>query len=282
MTEAVRKFHYILLAGLVMGLIFILSGCGSSQEGSAAQAGSASAVKTYIVATRGTAKPFSYTDDKGNLTGYDVEVLKEVEKRDPSIHFTFKTMAVDAAFVAMDSGQVDIIANQMRHTPARDAKYLFTKEINNYTVRKLVVKKGRTDIHSLEDLKGKKVMVTTNSEMNTLVKEFNKTAGPPIQVIYTDKGSAESLNMVATGRVDASGEYVYVTEAAEKALGLPIQVVGPVLNVFDTHYLLRKDPALQAAADQIDRAIASMREDGTLKKLSEQYLGADYTVKPAV
>jgi L-cystine transport system substrate-binding protein len=277
---AVTRRESVFLMVITAVIVLFLSGCGSSGSHSSARADATSGIKTYVVATRGTAKPFSYTDDQGNLTGYDVEILKEVEKRDPSIHFIFKTMAVDAAFVAMDSGQVDIIANQMRHTPARDAKYSFTKEINNYTVRKLVVKKGRTDIHSLEDLKGKKVMVTTNSEMNTLVKEFNKTADPPIQVVYTDKGSAESLNMVATGRVDASGEYVYVTEAAEKTLGLPIQITGPVLNVFDTHYLLRKAPELQEAADRIDRAIASMRSDGTLKKLSEQYLGDDYTVKP--
>lgn len=278
--EAVKRFHYIFWAALITAFMVITSGCGNAESHSSAQAGSGTGVKTYVVATRGTAKPFSYTDDQGNLTGYDVEILKEVERRDPSIHFTFKTMSVDAAFVAMDSGQVDIIANQMRHTPARDAKYLYTKEINNYTVRKLVVKKGRTDIHSLDDLKGKKIMVTTNSEMNTIVKDFNKTADPQIQVVYTDKGSAESLNMVATGRIDACGEYVYVTENAEKTLGLPVQVTGPILHVFDSHYLLRKDPEVQEAADKIDHAIASMRSDGTLKKLSEQYLGADYTVKP--
>lgn len=271
----IRKIYKMLLIAVTIAAVGVLAGCGNTDTKKASEN-----AKSYIVATRGTAKPFSYTDDNGNLTGYDVEILKEVEKRDPSLHFEFKPMAVDAAFVAMDSGQVDLIANQMRHTPARDAKYIYTNEINNYTVRKLVVKKGRTDIQSLEDLKGKKVMVTTNSEMNTLVQNFNKTATPQIEVVYTDKGSAESLNMVATGRVDASGEYVYVTEAAEKTLGLPIQIVGPILNVFDTHYLLRKDDELQTAAAKIDKVIQAMRADGTLKKLSEQFLGADYTVKP--
>ena len=113
-----------------------------------------------MVATRGTAKPFTYTDDKGNLTGYDVEILKEVERRDPSLHFEFKAMAVDAAIVAMNSKQVDAIANQMRRNPAREGKYLYTNVPNNYTARKLVVKEGRTDIKSLDDLKGKKVALT--------------------------------------------------------------------------------------------------------------------------
>lgn len=270
------------MKGLAIGAALVsaavLAGCGSD-EGSANKSAAANA-KTYVVATRGTAKPFSYTDDNGNLTGYDVEILKEVEKRDPSIHFEYKAMAVDAAFVAMDSGQVDLIANQMRHTPARDQKYLYTKEINNYTVRKLVVKNDRNDINSLEDLGGKKVMVVTNGDMKTIMEDFNKTHNPPAEIIYSDKGSVVNFNMVATGRADATGEYVYVTDSAIKDQGLPLKVVGPVLKVFKTHYLIKKDDDHQQLADKIDAAIKSMREDGTLKKLSEQYLGADYTVEP--
>lgn len=254
-----------------------LAGCGSSGD----TAKSSAQVQNLVVATRGTAKPFSYTDDNGNLTGYEIEILKEVEKRDPSLHFEFKAMAIDAAFVAMDSNQVDLIANQMRHTPARDQKYLYTKEINNYTVRKLVVRKDRDDIQSLDDLKGKKVMVTTNGDMKQIVEEFNKTANPPIEAVYSDKGSVENLNMVATGRADASGEYVYIAKVAIDEQKLPLKVVGPVLRVFTTHYLFRKDPSLQPAIDKIDKQVAAMRADGTLKKLSEKYLFADYTEKPA-
>lgn len=270
------------MKGLAIGAALVsaavLAGCGSD-EGSANKSAAANA-KTYVVATRGTFKPVTYTDDNGNLTGFDVEVLKEVEKRDPSIHFEFKAMAVDAAFVAMDAGQVDLIANQMRHTPARDQKYLYTKEVNNYTVRKLVVKNDRNDINSLEDLAGKKVMVVTNGDMKTIMEDFNKTHNPPAEIIYSDKGSVVNYNMVATGRADATGEYVYATESAIKDQGLPLKIVGPVLRVFPTHYILRKDEGHQQLADKIDAAIKSMREDGTLKKLSEQYFGADYTVEP--
>ena len=134
----------IALAVSCAAILAVAAGCGSRDDSNA----SAGNGETIVVATRGTSKPFSYTDDSGNLTGYDVEILKEIEKRDPSLHFEFKPMAVDAAFVAMDSGQVDMIANQMRHSEARDKKYIFPQELNNYSVRKLVVKAGRTDIQS--------------------------------------------------------------------------------------------------------------------------------------
>lgn len=265
--------------GVALGASLLAAGCGSSSDSAPSKSAAADA-KTYVVATRGTAKPYSYTDENGKLTGYDIEVLKEIQKRNPGIKFEFKSMAIDAAFVAMDAGQVDIIANQMVHSPARDAKYIFPKESNNFSVRKLVVKAGRTDIKTLDDLKGKTVAVTTNSEFNTLVKEFNETADPKINVVYTDKGSAETLNLVATGRADAAGEYEYIVNAAKKDRQLPLESVGPVLKVIPTYFILKKDPELQKVADTIDKTLKEMKQDGTLKKLSEQYFGADYTVEP--
>ena len=52
--------------------------------------------------------------------------------------------------------------------------------LSNYSTRKLVVKNDRNDISKLDDLKGKKIAVTTSSEFNELVKQFNETANPPI------------------------------------------------------------------------------------------------------
>lgn len=274
----VTKLWKGIALGVALGASLLAAGCGSSDTASSKSA--AADAKTYVVATRGTAKPYSYTDENGKLTGYDIEVLKEIEKRNPGLKFDFKSMAIDAAFVAMDAGQVDLIANQMVHSPARDAKYIFPKESNNFSVRKLAVKEGRTDIKTLDDLKGKTVAVTTNSEFNTLVKEFNEKADPKINVIYTDKGSAETLNLVATGRADAAGEYEYIVNAARKDRQLPVQSVGPVLKVIPTYFILKKDPELQKVADTIDKTLKEMKQDGTLKKLSEQYFGADYTAEP--
>ena len=112
-----KKFQKVLALAAAGILALGRAGCGVQQA--AKDGGKGGDKKAIVVATRGTAKPFSFTDDKGNLTGFDVEVLKEVEKRDPSLHFEFKPMSPDAAFVAMKSKQVDMIANQMRRNPTR-------------------------------------------------------------------------------------------------------------------------------------------------------------------
>ena len=60
------------------------------------------------VATAGTLYPQSFHNDKDNsLTGYDVEIMKEVAKR-LKLEVDFTEMGVDGMLTALDSGQVDI------------------------------------------------------------------------------------------------------------------------------------------------------------------------------
>lgn len=272
-----KLWKMIALAAAAVATV-TLSGCGGEENGQQNQA--AEGAKTYVVATRGTSRPFSYADDQGNLTGFEPELLKAIEKKDPSLHFEFKAMSVDAAFVAMDANQVDLIANQMRRNPAREEKYLITNEPNNYSVRKLAVKSDRNDIQSLADLAGKKVVCTTNSEFKDMIDEFNAKSDNKIEAIYTDKGSAETLNLVATGRADAAGEYEYITESAVKDRKLPVKAVGDALAVIPTYYIIKKDEAHQELAKKLDKALQALRADGTLKQISEAYLGADYSEPP--
>ncbi len=276
---------YLLKLFFIVGALFtmfIFGGCaddaGSAPSKSSAGSEAASDVHTYNVATRGTAKPFSYVDDKGELTGYDIAILKEVEKRNPGIKFNFQTMSISSAFVAMDSNQIDLIANQITKNPDRESKYIFTNEVNNYTSRKIVVKEGRTDIQTVDDLKGKKVALTGTGEAARDLKKYNETANPQIELIFTDKGAAETLNMVATGRADAALEYTYAVDDVKKSLGLKVETVGNVIKSDPTYFVFRKSDETQKLADIINKTVKEMKEDGTLKQLSEQFLGADYTV----
>ena len=54
-----------------------------------------------------TLYPQTYHDDDNNLTGYDVEILKEVGKR-LKLKIDFTEMGVDGMLTSVNSGQVDI------------------------------------------------------------------------------------------------------------------------------------------------------------------------------
>jgi len=275
--KKLRNLGVVLLC--VTGLL-TTAGCGSTAGDTTGKAEDKAKTKTYYVATRGTFRPFSYMNEQGDLTGYDIEILKEVQKRNKDIKFEFRTRSIESAFVSLEAKQVDIIANQMSSNEDRAAKYTFTKEINNYTNSKITVKGDRNDITTLDDLKGKTMILTPTSETTRLIKKFNETAEPKINLIYTDKGSAESLNLIATGRADAGPQYEVVVREANKELGLNLKTVGSVISSVPTYFILRKDAESQSLADKIDATVKEMKTDGTLKKLSEQFLGDDYTIAP--
>ena len=66
-----NKFLRVLLAAMMIAGLSVLAGCGSDESDNSAS-GNKDA-KNIVVATRGTVKPYSYTDDDGKLTGYDVD-----------------------------------------------------------------------------------------------------------------------------------------------------------------------------------------------------------------
>lgn len=84
------------------------------------------------------------------------------------------------------------------------------------------------------------------------------------------------MSQLTTGRVDA-------TLGADFMLSLidpqgTLQSVGDALEEADVQFVFRKDdPDEQKLADAVDGALKEIKADGTLSKLSVQWLGADYT-----
>lgn len=274
-TNNKKWIAYFLMLITLIGLL-IVTGCGSQTKDSAKD--DAGQVKTYYVGTRGTYKPYTYVNDKDQLTGFDIEILKEVEKRNKDIKFEFKTMSVESAFVALEAKQIDLIANQMVHNKDRDTKYLFTKEANNVKDNQLVVKGKRDDIKTIDNLRGKTVAVVPTSPSYRDLKKYNETAEPKIKFLLTDKGATETLNMVATGRADASIDNKLTMSEANKTLNYGLKAVGENLTPIPTFYILRNDENSINLADKIDATLREMKKDGTLKNLSEKFLEGDYTI----
>lgn len=273
------KKKWVAYSGMAVMLISLLvvAGCGAKeQNGQGAKNGND--VKTYYVGTRGTYKPYTYVDDKEQLTGFDIEILKEVEKRNKDIKFEFKTMSIESGFVALEAKQIDLIANQMVHNSDRDTKYLFTKEANNVKDTQLVVKKDRNDIKTIDDLRGKVVAVVPTSPNYRELKKYNETAEPKIKFLLTDKGAAETLNMVASGRADASADNKLTMREVNETLNYGLKAVGENLTPIPTFYILRNDEDSAQLANKIDATLREMKKDGTLKNLSEKFLEGDYTV----
>ncbi len=220
---------------------------------------------TIKVGTEGTYPPFTFKDEKGELQGFDVEIINEVAKR-IGVKAEFVPTEWKAMFAGLDSERFDVIANQVSINQERTAKYDFSSP---YTVSgaQVVVNKETTDIKGLEDLKGRKVGVTQGSNWDGIAKK----AGAEVQYY---KGANEIFADLAAKRIEATvNDRLFISEYLLKNPNQQIKVVGPTFDSAQMALAFRKgSPELVEA---VNKALADIHADGTYLKISQKWFGED-------
>ena len=265
-----KKFIAVALAATVG--IALLAGCAAKNGAKAGK----DAV-TVKVGTMGTYEPFTFVDAKNNLTGYDIEVLRLVEKTDPSIKFEFVTGPWDSLFPGLDADKFQVLANQITSNPDRAAKYLLTDNSYALCVSQLIVKKGRADIKTLADLKGKKIGTTVGDSFTRVLEDWNAANGKILDIVYYEEDITTVLQDIVNGRIDVTLNDPIMAVAKAKAQNLAVEPVGERVAAQPTFFILKKDAAGEALKAKIDAALGKLKSDGSLSKLSVSWFGADYS-----
>ena len=262
--------------GAAVAAALVLAGCSTSapsesQPSTSAAASSLQEIKdagVITVGTEGTYRPFSFHEGgNGELTGYDVEIVKAVAQK-LGVDVKFEETQWDAIFAGLDAGRFDVIANQVSINEQRQAKYAFS---DPYTVSTgvVVVKSDNSDISSLADLKGK----TSAQSLTSNWYELAKQAGAKVQAV---EGWAQAVSLLEQGRVDATvnDKLTYLDYQASHA-NQKIKVAAETDEESQSAFTFRKgsDDLVKA----FDKALGELRDDGTLAKISEKYFGADVT-----
>lgn len=233
---------------------------------------------TLTVGTAGTLYPASFREEESDtLTGFDVELMKEVAKR-LDLEIEFKEMAFDNMLTSVQNGQIDVAANDISVTEDRKEKFAFSKPYK-YTYGTAIVRKSDlSGIESLEDLKGKKAA----GEATTVFMDVARKYGAE-EVIYDNATNDQYLRDVSTGRTDVIlNDYYLQTLALAFFPEFDITIHPDIAyNPQEVAFLMDKEN--DELQENIDRVLDEMLEDGTVKELSEQfYNGADVSVEPDV
>lgn len=272
----------LLISALSVGT---LVGCGSSDsakpadgaEAAATEASSDSAEATtfdeikangYITfATEGTYAPYSYHDEDDKLVGFDVEVAEAVAEK-LGVEARFTETQWDGIIAGLDAKKYDAIANQVSITEERQQKYLFS-EPYTYAYGAVVVKGDNDSITSFEDLDGKDVALTVTSNWAEVAESYGGT-------IVSTSGFSESIQLVIQGRADATvNDNVTFLDFKANQPDADVKIVATSDEATESAILIRQgDEDLQAA---INDALKELRDDGTLKSISEKYFGEDIT-----
>lgn len=219
------------------------------------------------VGMEGTYPPFNFRNEAGQLDGYDVAVAKAVADK-LGVKVQFITTEWAGIIAGLQAGKYDVIVSQVTITPQRKEAFDFSQPYVYSTAQLIQRADDKRDFRSLDDLKGKKVGVG----LGTVFADMAKSA-PGIDIM-TYPGTPEFLNDLASGRIDATIDDQVLAPYLIKTSHLPLRTGAVLKGVnLEAGIPFRKgDPKFAKA---VDDALTSMKQDGTLKKLSIKWFGID-------
>ena len=266
-----RRISLLLVFILSLSAALLAVGCGSQTTEKAAETKKQTLLETVKqrgtikVGTEGTYPPFTFKNEKGELEGFDVDIIEEVAKR-LGVKAEFVPTEWKAMFAGLDAERFDLIANQVTINQERLAKYDFS---DPYTVSggQVVVNKNTADIKGQADLKGRKAGVTQGSNWD----EIAKKAGANIQYY---KGANEIFADLAANRIEATvNDRLFVAEYLLKNPNQQLKVAGPSFDQAKMGFAFRKgSPELVEA---VNKALKEIYADGTYLKISQKWFGED-------
>lgn len=262
------------LTGLALAVslaVGALSGCGAKTE---AKAPAADGVTVVKVGTGNNAAPFCYLDEDGNPVGYDLDVLKELDKRLEQYEFDIQTMDFSTLVVSIDSGSIDMLSHQLVKSEARKEKYLFPDEYYCLSPMSLCVRSD-SGITSMADLAGKTMEQNPSAYEYQMMMAYNEAhPGNEVEIIgVSDQSTADSYKKVSNGQVDAALTYKATYDSVMDDLGITNLTLTDVVMCEDTYMMFAKDQAELVAA--VSQATKEMKEDGTLGEISKKWFGGE-------
>ena len=222
---------------------------------------------TIVVGLEGDWAPWSYVGEDDELTGYDVEVAKAIADK-LGVELQIVHGEWDGLFAGMDAGRYDLVINGVEVTEDRAEKYDFADPYA-YIRTALIVRGDNDDIHTFEDLKGKKTANSIASTYMNLAESYGATC-------YGVATLDETLTMVLQGRVDATlNAIVSYTDYMSQHPDSNLKVVATTEDASNVAIPMRKGDDTATLREAVNQAIAELREEGTLSELSIRFFGED-------
>ena len=138
---------------------------------------------------------------KGQLTGYDIEVLKAADELMDNYRFSFKKTSWESIFVGLDSGHYQVGANNLSFTKERADKYLYSRPIATNPLVLISLKNAK--VKHLKNFGGLTTQDDTGTSTAKLVTDWNKThKDNPSTIDYSGEDVSKRLLDLDNGEFD--------------------------------------------------------------------------------
>ncbi|MGO3272937.1 MAG: transporter substrate-binding domain-containing protein [Staphylococcus equorum] len=257
-----RSFTFLLM----LMIVSVLTACGNNDASN-----SNSQKKEVKVALSAEVNPpYLYTNKDNEFVGLDMDYMKLIEKKLPQYDFKYEVGEEESNLVGIGSGKFDMGINWFFKTPEREKQFLYQYVPYSYALPLLVVNKGNNDIHSLQDLPGKKITpMAPSGGLYSILTQFNKDHSPKIDInTIQEPSNGDNLKMVSQGRRDAMFLNWNTYKAIQEQINADVKI-GGIVKKEPLHIVYNKKH--QKLHDDVDRATQELKDEGKLQSLSKKY-----------
>ncbi|PCF95573.1 transporter substrate-binding domain-containing protein [Vreelandella nigrificans] len=229
---------------------------------------------TLVVGTSGTYAPITFLDENNQLTGFEVELVRQVAEQ-LGIEVEFSLMAFDGILPALRNGQIDVAAHDFAITEARQEIFDFV-EPHKYSYGSIVVRAEDVDnFTSAYDLEGVDVALGSLTSNYAIFADNISAHG----VAY-DGGVEAILRDIINGNRDAYlNDYLVLRRTLEGFDDDRLAVASDV-KYHSTQSAMAVLKGNEALRDKLSEAVVTLIENGTVTDLAIEFLGEDVSTPP--
>jgi polar amino acid transport system substrate-binding protein len=242
-----------MLRYLALSLLLTLCACTRSNK--------------LIIATDATYPPFEFVDAKGQISGVDIEVGREIGKA-LGREVQFRNINFDGLITALRTGSVDLVLSSMTATPERRQSIDFSEPYVKTGLAILVAKDST--VQSAADLKtpGRKIVVRLGTTGETWARENLKDA----KIIALD-ADVSCVMEVVNSSVDA---WIYdqlsIMNHHAKHPEKTRALLAPLREEVWAVGLKKGNEELKTKVNEV---LVRMRSDGSFTQLAERFMAKE-------
>ena len=274
-----KSFRHLIIVLFIVSLAAsMLIGCGGNNDAKDDNVcdGKLVSGSEFTVGFDAEFPPYGYKDDNGEYVGFDLDLAQEVCNRNG---WTLVKQPIDwdSKDMELNSGTISCIWNGFT-IDGRENEYTWSSAyIDNSQV---VVVKSNSSIEKLDDLKGKVVLVQTDSSALAAftgenAEERNLALAKSFSSLQQVSDYNSAFMNLEAGSVDAICMDIGVARYELEARGGAFKMLKE--HVSSEQYGVGFKKGNKALRNQVQKSLEEMLSDGTLEEIAKKW-GVDESI----
>ncbi len=229
--------------------------------------------KEFVIGIKDDHPPFSvFNFFTAKLEGYDIEIAEELCKK-MKIKPVFKIIKWSERDKLLKEGEIDCIWSAFAYSKERSETYSLTSPYIKSAV--ILIVKDKSPYYSIQDIKEKKIGVTSSSFIQASLKRAEFTHGVFKRTVVF-RSTQEALNALEKNDVECVLDDLLSTSTLLRANKGSYRVLDEAISYEEYVIAFRKEDI--ALMNAVESTLKDMAQTDFLEKTSKKWFGANISI----